>query len=117
VRGVRHGVGKLTFSDGEYTHEASSTTPSPIDIWGVQLITYSHTSIYLSFHHPSIDHWYLSYHLSIADSFYRGDFQGDQMYGKGIFVGTADNTQYDGEWKSNMRQGMGTAMDSDGRYR
>jgi len=53
--------------------------------------------------------------LTFSDgSFYRGDFQGDQMYGKGIFVGTADNTQYDGEWKSNMRQGMGTAMDSDG---
>ena len=34
------------------------------------------------------------------------------MYGKGIFVG-ADSTQYDGDWKANMRQGMGTAIDSD----
>ena len=28
----------------------------------------------------------------------------------------SDNTQYDGEWRANMRQGIGTALYEDGRY-
>jgi hypothetical protein len=27
----------------------------------------------------------------------------------------SDNTQYDGEWRANMRQGIGTALYEDGR--
>ena len=93
MRGVRHGVGKLSFSDGMFV------------LWTIfiHLLICIHSSIHL-----------LVY-PSISGSFYRGDFQSDQMYGKGIFVG-ADSTQYDGDWKANMRQGMGTAIDSDGRY-
>ena len=49
-------------------------------------------------------------------SYYRGDMQKNQMWGHGIYVGS-DNTQYDGEWRANMRQGVGTALYSDGRYR
>ena len=47
-------------------------------------------------------------------SYYRGDMQKNQMWGHGIYVGS-DNTQYDGEWRANMRQGVGTALYSDGR--
>ena len=28
----------------------------------------------------------------------------------------SDNTQYEGEWRANMRQGIGTALYEDGRY-
>lgn len=35
--------------------------------------------------------------ISYSDgSFYRGDFQKDQMWGRGVYVG-ADGSQYDGE--------------------
>lgn len=33
----------------------------------------------------------------------------EHMWGRGIFVG-ADGTQYDGEWRNNMRQGIGTLL-------
>jgi hypothetical protein len=31
------------------------------------------------------------------------------------FLTGSDNTQYDGEWRANMRQGIGTALYEDGR--
>jgi hypothetical protein len=53
--------------------------------------------------------------LSFADgSFYRGEFKKDQMWGKGIFIDGVTNTQYDGEWRANMRQGLGTTYTVDG---
>jgi hypothetical protein len=43
--------------------------------------------------------------------------QGLQCVTRGTVLGSAgsDNTQYDGEWRANMRQGIGTALYEDGR--
>lgn len=54
--------------------------------------------------------------LSYKDgSYYRGEFRQNQMWGKGVYVGS-DYTQYDGDWRANMRQGFGTSIEPDGRY-
>jgi hypothetical protein len=68
-------------------------------------------------------------------SYYRGDFKMEHMSGRGgvacslfvlgictdsyswypgVFVG-ADGTQYDGDWRNNMRQGIGTLL-SEGKF-
>jgi hypothetical protein len=47
-------------------------------------------------------------------SYYRGDFYKEQMWGRGVYVDSANGYQYDGDWRMNMRQGFGTEMISDG---
>jgi hypothetical protein len=51
-------------------------------------------------------------------SFYRGTFNEEKMDGYGVHVSAPDAdgnaTQFEGQWKSNMRHGTGTLMDRDG---
>eukprot|EP01042_Synura_sphagnicola_P031593 gene31592-40679_t len=47
-------------------------------------------------------------------SYYRGEFQRDQFWGKGVYVHPLSQTQYEGMWRANMRHGMGTSLEPDG---
>lgn len=47
-------------------------------------------------------------------SYYRGEFQRDQLWGKGVYVHVLDQTQYEGMWRANMRHGLGTSLEPDG---
>ena len=80
--------GQLTFTQGDTTSSNRSSSNSNNDISN----TASTTSI---------------------TSYYRGDFVDEKMQGKGLFVWN-NGSQYDGEWRNNMKHGYGVYLTEDG---
>eukprot|EP01036_Dinobryon_divergens_P030018 gene30018-39205_t len=114
VHDIRHGKGKIVFAKGGYSEE-SYEGDWVDDQWhgyGIYKYRKDEGTVFEG-------QWCRGVRqgkgkITYRDgSFYRGDFNKDQMWGKGIYVGS-DGTQYDGEWRANMRQGMGTSLETDG---
>lgn len=117
---LRHGKGKIVFHGGSSIEE-SYEGDWVEDGWhghGIYRYRNDEGTVYEGDWVKGVRHGQGK--LTYKDgSFYKGEFQNNQMWGRGIYVGNSSsgegNVQYEGEWRANMRQGQGTSLLEDGR--